>query len=229
MNLTENGKRIGFPRKPARKCTHPSYNNMPVCQTHSDRRQASSIYFLFIYGRRLRDWDTRCLAPLYLAFPPPPALLSLLWARVQAPQSPCAAWLVTWKSFNRHEATNKHVCRRGSWILHWNVAFPVCCLGNSACFPVTLPPQPEAWNLFHLRHLPWLQALLPPCTKPCKYPLRLSRNIYSYHIQRVWRGGGVIPLFMILGKKWEVRHIHQPPRATSAECLCRPSGMGSPS
>lgn len=123
MNLTENGKRIGFPRKPARKCTHPSYNNMPVCQTHSDRWQASSIYFLFIYGRRLRDWDTRCLAPLYLAFPPPPALLSLLWARVQARPSPCAAWLVTWKSFNRHEATNKHVPRRGSWILHWNVAF----------------------------------------------------------------------------------------------------------
>lgn len=80
--------------------------------------------------------------------------------------------------------------------------------------PVTLPPQLEAWNLFHLRHLPWLQALLPPCTN---------------HVQRVWRGGGVIPLFMILGKKWEVRHIHQPPRATSAECLCRPSGMGSPS
>ena len=43
--------------------------------------------------------------------------------------------------------------------------------------PVTLPPQPEAWNLFHLLHLqlvhlPWLQALLPPCTNPCKYHQR---------------------------------------------------------
>lgn len=159
-------KWIGFPRKNQHgNVRHPSYNNMPVCQAQSDRWQASNIYFL----STAEGWEVEtpgvwllCIlrSLLHQLF----CLFCELGCKLLRVLVLLGLWLESLSTVMKLR-TNMFVGEALESSIE--MLLSVCCLGNSACFPVTLPPQPEAWNLFHLRHLPWLQALLPPCTNPC--------------------------------------------------------------
>ena len=127
----------------------------------------------------LRRWDTRCLAPLYLAFPAPPVLVSLLWARVQARQSPCVGG----------EACESSI----EMLLSLSAMF------GKFRLPPTDPASPTAGltSFSSSASSTGASSTASGSSSSLHKSMQVpSSTIYSYHVQRMWRR--VIPWFMMV-------------------------------